>query len=65
MIFLIGEIDCREGLLVAMERDLYKSIEEGIDATLAVFKGVLGAVIKNKKVKVSPPPRPPPCSVGC
>jgi hypothetical protein len=50
--FLIGEIDCREGLLVALERDMYSSIEEGMEATLAVFKGVLGGIVKKKKVKV-------------
>jgi hypothetical protein len=51
--FLIGEIDCREGLLVALERDMYRSIEEGMEATLAVFKGVVGGIVKKKKVKVS------------
>ena len=52
VVFLIGEIDCREGLLVAVERDVYRSIEEGMDATLDIFKDVLKAVIKKRKFKV-------------
>ncbi|CAE7449251.1 Aste57867_8367, partial [Symbiodinium microadriaticum] len=51
VIFLVGEIDCREGLLVAVERDVYQSVEEGMEATVAIFKGVLTALIKKKKFK--------------
>lgn len=32
-----GEIDCREGLLVAVEKCKYESIEEGIDVGVDVY----------------------------
>ena len=34
---LFGEIDCREGLLLAVEKCKYDSLEEGIDATLEIY----------------------------
>jgi hypothetical protein len=29
VIFILGEIDCREGLLLALERDKYSTIQDG------------------------------------
>ena len=50
---MIGEIDCREGLLVAVERDRYASIIEGIECTVDVFIATLKKLIALKKFKVS------------
>ena len=37
VVMLFGEIDCREGLLLAVEKCKYDSLEEGIDATLEIY----------------------------
>jgi hypothetical protein len=52
VIFVIGEIDCREGLLVAVERDRYASVSEGIDKTVDIFCNVLSKLLKTRKFKV-------------
>ena len=52
VVFSVGEIDCREGLLMAVERDKYPSIEEGMVATVKIFANVLKDLIKKKKFKV-------------
>ncbi|GLE05898.1 hypothetical protein PINS_up015079 [Pythium insidiosum] len=45
VIFLIGEIDCREGILQAYERCKYESIQEGMEHTIDIFMSVLAEVI--------------------
>jgi hypothetical protein len=52
VIFNVGEIDCREGLLVALERDKYKSLEEGMETVVNIFVLVLQELIKKRKFKV-------------
>mmetsp|Transcript_9579 Transcript_9579/g.15917 ORF Transcript_9579/g.15917 Transcript_9579/m.15917 type:complete len:549 (+) Transcript_9579:1371-3017(+) len=52
VMFLIGEIDCREGILVAVERGVYANVEEGMRATLAVFKQVVQDLIRKKRLQV-------------
>eukprot|EP01041_Mallomonas_annulata_P001238 gene1238-2405_t len=52
VIFIFGEIDCREGLLVAVERDKYGNILEGIEHTVGIFCSVLTSLIEKKKIKV-------------
>lgn len=49
---MIGEIDCREGLLVAVERDRYASLIEGIEFTVDIFIAALTKLIAVKKIKV-------------
>jgi len=34
---VIGEIDCREGILLAVEQDKYSTIEEGMLAVMKPF----------------------------
>ena len=51
VIFIIGEIDCREGLLLATERDKYKNIGEGMDRTTSIFMDVLSSLVSKKKIK--------------
>ena len=48
----MGEIDCREGLLLALERDRYRNLEEGITTTVRLFTAVLKTLINKKKFKV-------------
>lgn len=38
---LFGEIDCREGLLLAVEKCKYDTIEEGISVTVDIYMCVL------------------------
>jgi len=52
VVFLIGEIDCREGLLVAVERGRYATLEEGMRATVSIFKSVVANLVKKRKFKV-------------
>jgi hypothetical protein len=52
VIFNIGEIDCREGILVALERDKYKSLEEGMETVINIFIGVLQELAKKRKFKI-------------
>ena len=41
VVFLFGEIDCREGLIVSVEKCRYESIEEGAEVTIRIFIDVL------------------------
>jgi hypothetical protein len=51
--FLIGEIDCREGILVAVEKGVYRDVEEGMRTTLNTFKRVVQDLIHKKRLQVS------------
>ena len=45
---MIGEIDCREGLLVAVEKDIYPSISDGMVTVIGLFIDVLKDLIKSR-----------------
>mmetsp|Transcript_1483 Transcript_1483/g.3594 ORF Transcript_1483/g.3594 Transcript_1483/m.3594 type:complete len:145 (+) Transcript_1483:346-780(+) len=45
VVMLFGEIDCREGLLLAEEKCKYDSLEEGINATVDIYLGVLRRLV--------------------
>lgn len=49
---MIGEIDCREGLLLAVERDHYTSLKEGMEHTINVFVAALVKIVAKKKFNV-------------
>lgn len=51
VVFLLGEIDCREGLLFAVEKDIYSNIQEGIEHTVKLFIGALRKIIQRKKFR--------------
>lgn len=51
VIFVFGEIDCREGLLEAVERCKYDSIEEGIEVDVQIYIKALEAVVKAKQLR--------------
>ena len=46
LVMLFGEIDCREGLLTAVEKCKYDSMEEGIATTVDIYLGVLRRLLK-------------------
>jgi tetratricopeptide (TPR) repeat protein len=48
IMFLLGEIDCREGLLVCVEKGRYASLEEGVLVVVKLFLGVLDKWQKRK-----------------
>lgn len=50
--FLLGEIDCREGLLIALERDKFDDLSQAIEATVDIFITVLTNIIHSAKFKV-------------
>lgn len=50
---LIGEIDCREGFLVALERDYYDSIEDAMNTTIKAFLHNLQQIRETRQLKVS------------
>lgn len=52
MIFLIGEIDCREGLLLAVERDVYPTVTSGMDRVIDIFADVVRKLIRDKRFRV-------------
>jgi hypothetical protein len=59
VIVLVGEIDCREGFLVALERDYYDTIEEAMTATIQPFIALLKTIQANRKFKIYIHPIPP------
>ena len=50
IMFVAGEIDCREGLLVALEKDQYSTLQEGMKKTIAHFAAVLPPLYKQRKM---------------
>jgi tetratricopeptide (TPR) repeat protein len=59
VLFLLGEIDCREGILVAVEKMRYESVEEGIKHTASIFVDVAARLARHKRWKVLVHPVPP------
>ncbi|KAG1688505.1 hypothetical protein DVH05_003596 [Phytophthora capsici] len=46
VIFLFGEIDCREGIVEAVEKCKYETIEEGMIHTIGIFMETLADVVE-------------------
>ena len=59
VILNIGEIDCREGILTAVERDYYVNFDEAVQHTLQEFLPVLKGLVSVHKLKVFVHPIPP------
>lgn len=51
VVFVLGEIDCREGILVAIQKLRYRNIEEGIDKTSLHFVKAAEIVAREKKLR--------------
>lgn len=52
VIFVLGEIDCREGLLTALERGLYPSLEEAMKQTIGIFVKMVKDLKRSRKFRV-------------
>ncbi|KAJ3433220.1 hypothetical protein M0812_22173 [Anaeramoeba flamelloides] len=48
VIMIFGEIDCREGILLAMNKYIYKSLEEGILVAIDIYEKNLIKLLKTK-----------------
>lgn len=53
VVVVIGEIDCREGILMAVERDYYANIEEAMKTTIGFFVKVLQQIKISRELKVT------------
>lgn len=49
VIYLFGEIDCREGILQAVNKGLYPSVEAAIDFLLKIYRDRVKDAIQTKK----------------
>ena len=52
VIITIGEIDCREGILAAVERDYYADFDTAVRHTVDAFLPVLRDLVTVHKFKV-------------
>lgn len=52
VVFIFGEIDCREGILLAVEKCKYESIEQGIDKAVSVYVETLKKIAKARNLNV-------------
>eukprot|EP01133_Synstelium_polycarpum_P007419 gene7419-8679_t len=51
IVFMFGEIDCREGILVSVEKCRYTSIEEGMEVTIDIYINALKDLIAKYQYK--------------
>ena len=51
VVFVFCEIDCREGILVAVEKDRYKDVDAGIMHVVEIYMAALEELIAKKKFK--------------
>ena len=49
---MIGEIDCREGLLLAVEKDVYPTVTAGMDRVIEIFADVVRKLIRDRRFRV-------------
>ncbi|KAG2488055.1 hypothetical protein HYH03_013359 [Edaphochlamys debaryana] len=47
-VLVLGEIDCREGLLLAVQKGKYDSVAEGIDATVGIYLRLLRELLGSR-----------------
>jgi hypothetical protein len=52
VILSIGEIDCREGILLSVERGYYEDFDEAVRSTVALFLPVLRELVTVNRFKV-------------
>ena len=52
VVFAFGEIDCREGLLIAVERARYKDLDEAIATVVAIYLSRLTALAASRSFRV-------------
>jgi len=59
VVCIFGEIDCREGLLVAVERARYPDLAAGIAYTISIYMKVLRNLAKERRFRLLVHPVPP------
>ena len=59
VIFLFGEIDCREGLLLAVGKLKYDSVDEAMDVLADIYVGVLTRLVEERDLTAYMHPVPP------
>ena len=59
LLMSFGEIDCREGLLVAVERMRYADLAAGIEFTISIYIAVLKKLAAQRKFTLLVHPVPP------
>jgi len=52
IIFLFGEIDCREGLVISVRKSRYKDLEEGAAATVNIYINALKQLQEQYEYKI-------------
>lgn len=50
-LFIFGEIDCREGIIYAMQKGLYTSLDEALSVVVDIYIDVLRSVATTKRLK--------------
>ena len=59
LVFLLGFIDCREGLPTALEHGVYQTLEEGVDVLVQTYVDTLGSLCLRRGVRIFVHPVPP------
>jgi len=59
VVFVFGEIDCREGLLVAVERAHYTDVNHGTSVVVEIYVDALVKVAKERPLRLLVHPVPP------
>ncbi|KAN0030379.1 hypothetical protein ACTA71_010144 [Dictyostelium dimigraforme] len=52
IVFQFGEIDCREGIIISVERCRYKDVEEGMNVTIDYYISALKDLVDKYKYKI-------------
>ena len=55
VVFVFCEIDCREGILVAVEKDRYRDVDAGITHVVEIYMMALEELIAKKIQSIYPP----------
>ncbi|CAI7870628.1 unnamed protein product [Closterium sp. NIES-53] len=58
VVVLFGEIDCREGILISVDRTKYKDVEEGVEVTVNIYISVLLSLITARGFEIFVHPVP-------
>ena len=59
VVCIFGEIDCREGLLLAVERARYTDLAAGIAHTISIYMSVLRSLQRERRFRLMVHPIPP------
>ena len=58
VIFLFGEIDCREGILVAVEKLRYRDLDHGIEVAQKIYMAKMSELAKKRRLRIYVHPVP-------